>query len=85
MDRIKIHGGVKLQGNVKVQGSKNAALPILAAVLLFSAIQASNNYTPNLNLKTILSVSVAIEPEILDTPARRSVNVIGISFKRIPD
>ena len=34
MDRIKIHGGVKLQGNVKIQGSKNAALPILAAVLL---------------------------------------------------
>jgi UDP-N-acetylglucosamine 1-carboxyvinyltransferase len=34
MDRIKIHGGVKLQGKVRIQGSKNAALPILAAVLM---------------------------------------------------
>ena len=34
MDRINIHGGVKLQGKVRIQGSKNAALPILAAVLL---------------------------------------------------
>ena len=34
MDTIKIHGGVCLQGRVKIQGSKNAALPILAAVLM---------------------------------------------------
>jgi hypothetical protein len=40
---------------------------------------SAGNYRPNLNLKTILSVSVAIEPDILDTPARRSVKVIGIS------
>lgn len=34
MDTIMIHGGVGLQGKVRIQGSKNAALPILAAVLL---------------------------------------------------
>ncbi len=34
MDTIKIHGGVALQGKVKIQGSKNASLPILAAVLM---------------------------------------------------
>jgi len=34
MDTIKIQGGVGLQGKVRIQGSKNASLPILAAVLL---------------------------------------------------
>lgn len=30
----QIYGGVPLQGKVKIQGSKNAALPVLAAMLL---------------------------------------------------
>jgi len=34
MDTIKIQGGVALQGKVRIQGSKNASLPILAAVLM---------------------------------------------------
>ena len=34
MDKIVITGGKRLQGDVKVSGAKNAALPILASVLL---------------------------------------------------
>ncbi len=34
MDRIRIRGGRELHGSVEVSGSKNAALPILAALLL---------------------------------------------------
>ena len=34
MDKIVITGGRKLRGDVKVSGAKNAALPILASVLL---------------------------------------------------
>ncbi len=34
MDKIVITGGRRLQGDVKVSGAKNAALPILASVLL---------------------------------------------------
>jgi UDP-N-acetylglucosamine 1-carboxyvinyltransferase len=34
MDKIIISGGRRLQGDVKVSGAKNAALPILASVLL---------------------------------------------------
>ncbi len=34
MDKIIIAGGRRLQGDVKVSGAKNAALPILASVLL---------------------------------------------------
>ena len=34
MDRIRIRGGCGLSGSVRVSGSKNATLPILAAILL---------------------------------------------------
>ena len=34
MDQIRITGGVPLKGSVEIGGAKNAALPILAAVLL---------------------------------------------------
>jgi UDP-N-acetylglucosamine 1-carboxyvinyltransferase len=34
MDKIVISGGKRLQGDVKVSGAKNAALPILASVIL---------------------------------------------------
>ncbi|MBK8977446.1 MAG: UDP-N-acetylglucosamine 1-carboxyvinyltransferase [Planctomycetes bacterium] len=34
MDRIRIRGGRDLRGSVRVSGSKNASLPIMAAVLL---------------------------------------------------
>lgn len=34
MDKFVIKGGVKLQGEVKISGAKNAALPLLAAMIL---------------------------------------------------
>ena len=34
MDKILISGGRRLQGDIKVSGAKNAALPILASVIL---------------------------------------------------
>jgi UDP-N-acetylglucosamine 1-carboxyvinyltransferase len=34
MDKLVIHGGKPLQGDVIISGAKNAALPIMAAVLL---------------------------------------------------
>ena len=35
MDKFKIIGPSKIRGEVSISGSKNAALPILAATLLF--------------------------------------------------
>ena len=43
MSIIHVVGGKKLEGSVTVQGSKNAALPILAAVLLTKGIQVFEN------------------------------------------
>ena len=34
MDCIEIEGGVQLHGRVRVSGAKNAALPVMASVLL---------------------------------------------------
>ena len=34
MDKFVIQGGVKLEGEVRISGAKNAALPLLAAMIL---------------------------------------------------
>ena len=34
MDKFSIHGGRRLDGEIRISGAKNAALPILAALLL---------------------------------------------------
>ena len=36
MDKLKIIGGTPLHGEITISGAKNAALPILCAVLLTS-------------------------------------------------
>lgn len=47
MDKFLITGGVKLEGEVRISGAKNAALPLLAAMILAdSPITLSN--VPNL-------------------------------------
>ena len=38
LDEIRISGGKPLYGTVKVQGSKNAALPMMAASLLYKGV-----------------------------------------------
>lgn len=38
MDKIRIAGGTPLHGTVSIQGSKNAALPMMAASLLFPGV-----------------------------------------------
>ena len=38
MDMFVIHGGRPLAGRVQVDGAKNAALPIMAAVLAASVL-----------------------------------------------
>ena len=38
-----MQGGIPLQGKVRIQGSKNAALPILAAMLLTNEVSYIQN------------------------------------------
>ncbi len=48
MDKFKILGGGPLSGEIRISGSKNAALPILAAVLLADSPVTLHN-VPHLN------------------------------------
>jgi UDP-N-acetylglucosamine 1-carboxyvinyltransferase len=57
MDKFIINGGHKLNGEITLQGSKNAALPILAAGLLFSKGQTIIKNVPNLaDIDTMIQV-----------------------------
>lgn len=47
MDKFLITGGVKLEGEVRISGAKNAALPLLAAVILADSPITLTN-VPNL-------------------------------------
>ena len=65
MDKFKILGGGPLSGEICISGSKNAALPILAAVLLADSPVTLHN-VPHLNdittmNKLLASMGVKIE------------------------
>jgi len=47
MDKFLITGGVKLEGEVRISGAKNAALPLLAAMILADSPSTLTN-VPNL-------------------------------------
>lgn len=56
MDKLRVIGGSKLQGEITISGAKNAALPILCAVLLTDEPVILRN-VPNLNdVKTTIRV-----------------------------
>jgi UDP-N-acetylglucosamine 1-carboxyvinyltransferase len=57
MDKFVVNGKRKLTGELTLQGSKNAALPILAAGLLFTKGQTTIKNVPNLaDIDTMLQV-----------------------------
>lgn len=57
MDKFIVNGGHKLNGEITLQGSKNAALPILAAGLLFAKGQTTIKNVPNLaDIDTMIQV-----------------------------
>ena len=56
MDKFLITGGVKLEGEVRISGAKNAALPLLAAMILADSPITLTN-VPNLkNVNTLVKL-----------------------------
>lgn len=53
MDRIIVEGGHRLQGEVQVSGAKNAALPMLACVLLASGVHRLRNVPDLADVRTM--------------------------------
>ena len=43
LDKLRIAGGTPLHGTIRMQGSKNAALPMMAAALLYPGISVLRN------------------------------------------
>ncbi len=62
---LKITGGQKLSGTVQISGSKNAALPLIGAALLFKKAVLKN--VPNISdVHTLLAIakSVGVQVEL---------------------
>jgi UDP-N-acetylglucosamine 1-carboxyvinyltransferase len=71
MDKLAIEGGVRLQGEVAMSGAKNAALPILCAVLLTREPMTVSRL-PQLNdvrtmLRLLEQMGVKVSREAADT------------------
>ncbi len=56
MDKFKINGPSKIRGDVSISGSKNAALPILAATLLFDKNVTIKNLPRVKDIDTMLNL-----------------------------
>ncbi len=56
MDKFKINGPSKIRGEVSISGSKNAALPILAATLLFDKQVTIKNLPRVKDIDTMLNL-----------------------------
>ena len=65
MDKFIINGPCKVKGQIKVSGSKNAALPILAATLLFDEpVELSN--VPNVrDIRTMYDLLRSLNKKII--------------------
>jgi UDP-N-acetylglucosamine 1-carboxyvinyltransferase len=70
VDRLLIQGGVPLAGEVRVSGAKNAALPLMCAVLLtdqplrLSNVPHLRDVTTMLSLLTRMGVEVSVDDKL---------------------
>ena len=64
MDKFLIKGPCKIKGNVSISGSKNAALPILAATLLFDKPVTIKNLPRVKDVDTMLNLLQSLGSKI---------------------
>lgn len=65
MDKFKINGPSKIRGEVSISGSKNAALPILAATLLFDKNVTIKNLPRVKDIDTMLNLLKSLGRKII--------------------
>ena len=66
MDKFLIEGPCKLKGKVLISGSKNAALPILAATLLFDKSVTIKNLPRVRDINTMINLLRSLGSKIND-------------------
>ena len=64
MDKFLIKGPCKIKGQISISGSKNAALPILAATLLFDKPVIIQNLPKVRDIETMLSLLKSLGSKI---------------------
>lgn len=83
-DSVLINGGIPLKGQVSIQGSKNAALPILAASLLFNDEIYLHNVPDLLDIRSMLEILEYLGVQYIFKNGTAYLNCKNIINKRIP-
>ena len=75
MDKFLIEGPCKLKGKVLISGSKNAALPILAATLLFDKTVTIKNLPRVKDIDTMLSLLKSLGSKITLSKDKKTAKI----------
>ena len=75
MDKFLIEGPCKLKGKVLISGSKNAALPILAATLLFDKSVTIKNLPRVRDIDTMLSLLKSLGSKIVLSKDKKTAKI----------
>ena len=83
MDKFIINGPCKIKGQVRISGSKNAALPILAATLLFENPVIIKNLPRVRDIQTMLSLLKSIGSTIQLSKDKKTVKITNSKKKNL--
>jgi len=82
MDKFLVNGGKSINGEVKVEGSKNAALPIMVASLLFEEGEVTiDNIPPIRDIFTVIQVLQYIGAKVEYDPDKRRAVIDSSDLK----
>ena len=83
MEKFLIKGPCKIKGQVNISGSKNAALPILAATLLFDTPVIIKNLPRVKDIDTMLNLLSSLGSKIQLSKNKKIVRISKTSKKRV--
>lgn len=85
MSRFIIQGGKKLEGEIEISGSKNAALPIIAAIVLNAGTTTLYNVPDIQDVNTMFEILKKIGATIKRKNNKIIINTSKIHTYEIPD
>ena len=77
MDKFLINGPCKIKGKVSISGSKNAALPILSATLLFDKPVVIKNLPRVADINTMLNLLKSLGSKIILSKDKKTAKIIN--------
>ena len=84
MEKLIIDGGTPLKGRVKISGSKNAALPILAATVVYPNKYSLNNIPDIQDVRTMLELLKVLGAKYKFKNNKVVINTINIKKHEAP-